>query len=110
LNLSTKSKTFEVGKTDGLDIEILTGEKILQFYCNDAIDPYRLKPKKLMGRSGQAIISISKIDESKPKWNRSYTATVVLKNIRFLEEDGADPGVTIEELIFENVRVGWLPG
>jgi len=41
----------------------------------------------------------------KNPWNKDYTATVQLKNISFSDSD-----LMIEELLFENVGVGWLPG
>ena len=110
LNLSTTDKNFEVGKTDGLKVEILAGEKIRQLYCNDVSYLDQPKPKKLIGKSGQAIISISKVDESQPEWNRNYTATVILKDIHFTEENGNDSDITIGELIFKDISVGWLPG
>jgi hypothetical protein len=110
LNLSTTERTFEIGKIDGLNVEILVGEKIRQLYCNDVLYPDQPKPKKLIGKSGQAIISISEIDESQPEWNRNYTATVILKDVHFSEESGNDSDITIGELIFKDIRVGWLPG
>ncbi len=110
LNLSTTEKTFEIGKTDGLSVEILIGDKIKMLYCNDVVDPNQPKSKKLIGKTGKAIVSISKVDESQPVWNRNYTATVILKDVRFVEENGNDSDIIIDELIFKDVRVGWLPG
>ena len=110
LNLSTTEKTFEIGKTDGLNVEILIGDKIRMLYCNDAVDPNQPKSKKLVGKTGKAIISISKIDESQPKWSSNYTATVILKDVHFIEENGNNSDVTVDELIFKDIRVGWLPG
>ena len=112
LNLSTTDKTFEVGKTDGLEVKIHVGKKIRQLYCNDVLHPHpdQPEPKKLIAKSGQAIISISKVDESQPVWNRNYTATVTLKDIHFTEENGNDSDITIGELIFKDIAVGWLPG
>ncbi|AKM83416.1 hypothetical protein A2422_00915 [Candidatus Woesebacteria bacterium RIFOXYC1_FULL_31_51] len=110
LNLSTMEKTFEIGKTDGLSVEILIGDKIKMLYCNDAVDPNQPKSKKLIGKTGKAIISISKIDESQSAWNRNYTTTVILKDVRFVEENGNDSDITVDELIFRKIRVGWLPG
>ena len=110
LNLSTMEKTFEIGKTDGLNVEIRIGDKIKMLYCNDAVDPDKPEPKMLIGKSGKAIISISKIDESQPVWNRNYTATVILKDVHFIEENGNNSDITVDELIFKDIRVGWLPG
>ena len=110
LNFSSTEKTFEIGKSDSLNVEILAGDKITRLYCNDAVDPNQPKSKKLIGKSGKATISISDIDESQPRWNRNYTATVILKDVHFVEENGNNSDVIIDELIFRDVRVGWLPG
>jgi hypothetical protein len=110
LNLSTTEKTFDVGKTDGLIVKLLIGEKVAQLYCNDILYPDQPKSQKLIGKSGQAKISISRVDESQPIWDRNYTATVSLKNIHFVKEDGSDSEITIGELSFKDVRVGWLSG
>lgn len=110
LNLSTTEKTFEIGKTDGLEVQLLIGEKIEHLYCNDVSYPDQQKPKKLIAKNGQAIISISKIDESQPEWNQNYTATVILKNVHFIKKDNINSNTTIDYLIFKDVIVGWLPG
>lgn len=110
LNFSIDEKTFEIGKTDGLNVEILIGDKIARLYCNDVVYPDQPKFKKLIGKSGKAILSISKIDESQPEWNRNYAATVILKDVRFAEENGDTSDIIINELIFKDIRVGWLPG
>ncbi len=110
LNFSNTEKTFEIGQTDGLNVEILVGDTIAQLYCNDVVYTDQPKPKKLIGKSGKAVISISKIDESQPEWNRNYTATVMLKGVRFTEEDGSNSDILIDELTFKDIRVGWFPG
>ena len=110
LNLSTTEKTFEIGKTNGLNVEILIGDKIAMLYCSDVLYPDQPKFKQLTGKSGKAIISISKIDESQPEWNGNYTATVILKNVHFVEESGNNSDITVDGIIFKDVRVGWLAG
>jgi hypothetical protein len=110
LKLSTAQKTFNIEGIDGLEVELLMGQDIKSLYCNDALDLYQPKPKKLLGKSGKVIITISDVDESQPVWNRNYTATVILKDVHFVEENGNNSDVIIDELIFKDVRVGWLPG
>lgn len=110
LKLSTAQKTFNIGGVDGLEVELLMGQNIKSLYCNDAMDPNQPKSKKLIGKSGKATISISDIDESQPVWNRNYTATVILKDVHFVEENVNNSDIIIDELIFKDVRVGWLPG
>ena len=68
LNFSTAEKTFEIGKTDGLDVKILIGEKVVHSYCTDLLPPEQPTSRKLFGKSGKAIISVSDIDKSRPEW------------------------------------------
>jgi hypothetical protein len=110
LNLSSDEKVFEIGKTEGLTIELSEGKNIKQLYCNDV--PYigQQKPKKLIAKSGQAIISISKTDKSNTSGSKTYTTAVILKNVRFVGEDNTIQTESIGELIFKDVLVGWLAG
>lgn len=110
LNLSTTEKTFYIGKIDGLAVQLLQGGNIRSLYCNDVLDPNQPKPKKLFGVSGKATITISVVDESLPVWDRSYKSTVVLENVHFSDEKGNNSDVIIDDLIFKDVVVGWLPG
>lgn len=110
LGLSTQEKTFEVGKTDGLNIEILMGQNIADQYCTDIVYPDQPNFKRLIGKSGKAIIAISSIDESQPAWNRNYTTTVILKDVRFVDENDNNSDITVDELFFKDIRVGQLDG
>ena len=110
LKLSTTAQTFEVGKTDGLEVEILVGEQIKRLYCDDVSYLDQLEPRQLIGKSGEAIISISGIDKSKPEEGKLYTATVILRNVRFSDYKGSNSYITVDELIFKDVLVGWSIG
>ena len=112
LNLSTTAKTFEIEEANisDLSIKLRMGKNIGFMYCNDAIDPNQPEYKTLLGKTGEVTISISKIDESQQEGNRNYTATVILKNIHFVEENGNNSDVVIDKLIFRDIRVGWWPG
>lgn len=110
LNLSTYDKTFEIGKTNDLRVEILQGESISSHYCNDVVYPDKSIPKKLIGKSGKAIINISKDDKSLPEWNRDYKTTIILKDVHFSYEKGNDSDIFIDILFFKDVNVGWMPG
>ena len=110
LSLFISDKTFEIGKTNDLRVEILQGEDIRFHYCNDVANNDKPVPKKLTGKSGEAIISTSKVDESLPVWNRNYKTTVILKDVHFSDKKGNDSDIFIDTLIFKDVNVGWLPG
>jgi len=112
LNLSTTAKTFEIEETNisDLRIELRMGENVGFMYCNDAIDPNQPEYKTLLGKTGEVTISISDIDESQQEGNRNYTATVILKDIHFVEKNGNNSDIIIDELIFRDIRVGWWPG
>lgn len=109
LGLSTQEKTFKIGNTDGLNVEILTGHNIAQLYCYDVVYPNQPKPKKLIAKSGNAIIKISNFDKSLPEWNRNYKATVILKDVHFFDQNDNDVGM-VDDLVFKDIAVGWLPG
>ena len=66
--------------------------------------------EKLLGKTGKVTVTISDIDETRPVWDRNYKATVILKDVHFIEENGNNSDITLDELIFKDVRVGWLPG
>ncbi len=114
LGLSTKEKTFDVGKTSGLSVMIYMGESrfgtvagAFSGYC--ANFPINSGFKTLVGQGGTATISISNIVQSKIRpsvWNEEYTVTVVLKNVHFVDDSGNDSDIIVDKLIFENIRVG----
>lgn len=109
LGLSTKAKTFEIGKTDGLEVKILLGKAAIG-YCDDVMHPDRPKPRALVGNSGKATIVTSNINESVPEGDRVYAVTVTLHNVHFVDEAGNNSSIIIDELIFKDVSVGWFPG
>jgi len=112
LNLSAAAKTFNIASADldDLRVELLLGENVGFLYCNDAMDPNQPEYKTLLGKTGEVTISTAAVDESQQGRNRDYTAAVVLRDVHFAEEDGSDSDVVVSELIFEDIRVGWLPG
>ena len=112
LNLSTTAKTFRIEETnsDDLKVELRVGENVGFLYCNDVVDLNQPEYKTLSGNTGEITISISEIDETQIVGNRNYTTTVILKNVHFIEENGNDSDMVIDELIFKDVRVGWFPG
>ncbi len=108
LNLSNTEKTYEIGKTEGLEVEILTGKNIRYLYCNDVTLPGQPQPKKLIGKSGQAIITVS--NTKKSELGDTYTATIKLKNVTFKDESGNNSDIIIDDLMFKDIVVGWLAG
>jgi len=114
VNLSTKPKTFDIATTAGLVVQIFLGENLRESmkatsFCNDFVSPIVPEPAVWTAKTGRATINISKSNDSAPVWERGYTATVKLKNVRFYDESGVN-SVVLDELIFENISVGWLPG
>jgi len=104
LNLSAEGKTFEIGNTEGLNVEILMGERIGRLYCNDVVYSDQQEPKKFIAKSGRVIISIADAGKD-PELSGNYKTTVILNDVRFNDSD-----IVIDELIFKDVRVGWYPG
>ncbi len=115
LNLTTIKKSFEIGKTDGLNVELqIRGRKVARTYCTDVGYSNQKKSSRLTGKYGTAIISISNYAElppgSKKRNPNGYKTTVILKDVSFIDENGNDVDITIGEQIFKDVQVGWYPG
>lgn len=73
-------------------------------YCNDVVSDHQ-PPKKWFARQGLVQIKITQPAQD----SGGYGATVWLRNIHFIDENGGNE-IILDELVFENVHVGWLPG
>lgn len=108
LNISATEKTFKVGKTDGLNVEVFMGDKIRTLYCSDLdYGQDRHELKKLIGTSGEATIFTSDINDPNSRMPGNYTATIILKDVHFSDEKGIGSDFVVNETTFKNVRVGW---
>lgn len=112
LRLSAATQSFELdAPREGLAVYLdfydylPEGNGFLyQFYCNDV--GYRYKPpKKWTARQGRVWIALSAFNREV----QGYKATIRLANVRLLDEQGRNE-ILIEELLFKEVFVGWLPG
>ena len=111
LHLSKDEKIFEISKTPGLNVEILKGQHIERFYCNDVLYlNEESKQKKLIGKSGTVTIRLGDpVEWAPPNWEKGYKATVILNNATFSDDKGRSIDTILDNLTFENVTVGWIP-
>lgn len=112
LNLASTTQTFNLEeiKSEDLKVELFIGDDIRELYCNDAINSERPEYRTLIGKSGEVSINIPEITDPEFQPGERYEANVFLKNLIFIEENGKESDMIIEELNFDNVEVGWFPG
>lgn len=110
LGLSTTPRTFDIGSaTPGLSakIDMYASRPDQPFYCSDVLNANDPKPATWKALSGRVTIVVS--NDVPAPFNETYQTTVKLENVLFQSPDGTRK-VTLKELSFENVAVGWLPG
>src|SRR3989344_8752723 len=92
---SRRKKSFSVEKTSSLaalKVSLFTGENIKEnmqlIICGDVEDPNKEPRILLVGKTGTVSIILSDVDATTPFEARSYKATVTLKDIYFVDENG----------------------
>lgn len=112
LNISNTVKTFNIKRVDpdNLNIELEVGDNAGTSYCNDVIyHGTSDSVKSFTANAGEVVVFIS--NSQKPNFMRGgYTVTVILRDIYFVDENGNDIDMYIEELIFSRVNVGFEIG
>ncbi len=79
-------------------------------YCNDVGYLNMGTTTKYKAVSGKLSFSVSEDNPIKePIWETNYFVTVKIENLHLLNQ-AANEEITIDEAVFWNVRVGWLPG
>jgi len=78
-------------------------------YCND-VGMNIGTTIKYKAISGELTFSVSEDNPIKePVWKSSYFVTVKIKNLRLYNQEKGNK-ILINEIVFSNVGVGWLPG
>jgi len=79
-------------------------------FCNDYGLPNQGVTKKYKAISGRFSFSVSEDNPIKePAWQTFYYVTISIKDLHLLNQENNDE-IIINEAVFWNVRVGWLPG
>jgi len=108
LNLDLTEKEF--GVTDNsLQIQILQfQEGIGNYACDDVTNDQGEIIDTWKAISGKVLIQITEDSISVQPWEMTYKMTVKLKDIQL--ENSEKDIANLEETVFEEVYVGWLPG
>ncbi len=107
LGISTTPKTFALPLNQlNVVVNQFDGE-IGNYYCDDVIGDEGTIINTYTPNSGTAEIVITQDSISVYEWEVIYEVSVTLKDLIFVVDDTI---VTIDNKIFENVRVGWFPG
>jgi len=115
LNLTKKSQTInlnEANPNSSVILEISGGhpDSIYFNFCNDVAFINTGVTKKYKATSGKLSFSVSEDNPIKEKvWESSYYATIKIENLHLYNQENNDK-IVIDEIIFWNVNVGWLPG
>jgi hypothetical protein len=79
-------------------------------FCNDVLMLNQGTTLKYKAISGELTFSVSEDNPIKdPVWESLYYVTVNIKKLHLYNETKGNE-IVINEIVFSNVRVGWLPG
>lgn len=109
LNLSTETVTIPL-PNDGLDVQVNEFDgPIGSYFCDDVLGDEAEILATHRPISGHAEITITADSIFVSDYSVHYDITVKLTDLEFVTPD-SDQVEVIEELLFEEVRVGWFPG
>ena len=79
-------------------------------FCNDIAYPNRGTTIKYKATSGKLSFSVSEDNPIKKSiWKTSYYVTIRIENLHLYNSE-TDDEIILNEIVFWNVSVGWLPG
>ena len=79
-------------------------------FCNDVAYPNSGKTIKYKATSGKLSFSVSEDNPIKePIWQTFYYVTIRIENLHLLNPETNDE-IILDEVVYWNVGVGWLPG
>lgn len=112
LNLTTSEKSFNLYSVNANDLKVeikrFKGNS-KKFYCNDVPSEAGDIISTWTGKNGTVKIIITQDSiATNPLGKPEYKITVKLENMDFENENGKR--MTIDNLEFKEVYVGWLPG
>ena len=108
LDLDLTEKAFGVD-ANSLQVQILQFKaEIGNYACDDVANDQGEIIDTWKAISGQVLIQITEDSISVQPWEMTYKMTVKLKDMRL--ENVAKEVANLQEEVFEDVYVGWLPG
>lgn len=113
LGLSTSPTTFDLSASNNwlhVTMEVYA-QAVPDRKCDDVIYPNDPKPEIWTASAGSATITVSsdKTPECIGTTADSFSTTITLRDVVFRSPDGGRE-VTLPEMVFDNIGVGWLPG
>jgi len=106
-----QSQTFDFAQLNSLVTARLDyGEQLNEEYCNDVLSNGNVVERSLIASRGTITFSTTGFDSSKPNWDRNFTITATIRGLYFVDEKGVESNEYIDEMVFEGIQVGWLPG
>lgn len=109
LNLSSEALSFNLPH-DGLTIQLNQFDgPIGYYYCDDVAGDEAMIITTSSPISGTAEITITADSTYVSTYEIHYELSVFLKNLEF-EVPDSDETIVIEDISFEGINVGWLPG
>lgn len=79
-------------------------------FCNDVALPNMGTTTKYQAVSGRLSFSVSEDSPKKhPIWQTFYHVTIRIENLRLVNQETSGE-IIMDEIVFWNVGVGWLPG
>ena len=114
-NLKKEAQTIDLSDSNStvtvvLEIAGNDPDSIYFNFCNDVGFENMGTTIKYKATSGKLTYSVSEDNPIKdPVWKSSYSITVKIENLH-LYNQSKNKNIIIDEIVFSNVRVGWLPG
>ncbi|HEV8482160.1 MAG TPA: hypothetical protein VGV87_01270 [Blastocatellia bacterium] len=106
LRITTGPKTFEIGKTPSLKVQLDDyGQAQHGEYCSDVVGNGEPIPQHIEATSGRVTVFITQ-KAGKEVPSAAYRITVKLKNVNFLIANGGS--FYVESVEMSNVLVGWI--
>ncbi|MFQ6678825.1 MAG: hypothetical protein ACE5D0_11020 [Fidelibacterota bacterium] len=115
LKLTEKCQTFSLENyfdVISVNLEISGGDpdSIYFNYCNDVVEPNMGTPDVYHGEIGLLTLSVSEDDPIKdPILETFYRVTIKIEDLHLFDQN-SDEAMIINQVIFWDVGVGWLPG
>ena len=114
-NLTVKRQDIDLGISNPnvsvvLEISPNHPDSVYFNFCNDIAYPNLGTTIKYKAISGKLSFSVSEDNPIKePRWKTFYYVTIRIENLHLYNSD-TDEEIILNEIVFWNVGVGWLPG
>ncbi len=110
LGLSLQSQSYNLLDAP-ISVELLEFDDIAgSYYCDDVVGDEASVSNKWIGKRGTVYVKIEQDSVVVEPWAIEYIISVELENTILEKENDTNQTYEIEEMRFDSVYVGWLPG